>query len=111
MAVPIAPAAGEPIAEAWGDVVHDSIVAMDIQAGSVAIPAAGAPTSVVTVTFPRPFASAPNAVASTLGTVSGVWIAEVSQTTPTSLNVYVFARDGRNVSALSAMWIAYGPRA
>jgi len=111
MTVPVAPAAGEPIAEAWGDVVHDSIVAMDIQSGTVSIPAAGAPTSSVTVIFPRPFAAAPQAAASTNGTISGVWIAQISTTTPTQLTVYVFARDGRNVTALGAHWIAYGPRA
>jgi hypothetical protein len=113
MAVPTAPAAGEPIAEAWGDVVHDSIVAMDIQVGTANVAVAGAVSGVTTVTFPRPFASAPVVVASMQST-SVAYVPFVNGP-PTATTVSVgFSHKTAGTSftdTRQVTWIAYGPRA
>lgn len=112
MTVPTAPAAGEPIAEAWGDVVHDSIVAMDIQVGEAVTPstASGVDTSNVSVVFPRPFATPPIVLA---GSKSGSFIAVASNITTggfTLTNSFRTQGTGSH-GARTNQWIAYGPRA
>jgi hypothetical protein len=115
MAVPARPAAGAVVATDWGQVVHDTAVALDIQSGRVTIVfSASAVSSAPTVTFPRPFAAAPVVIATVGGpTYPGVNInVGVASVTPT--NCLVQAREVRE-SALSGNneveWIAIGPRA
>lgn len=115
MAVPTPPTAGEPIAEAWGDVVHAGVVAMDIQAGSVSLPFPNNAVSTSTpVTFPRPFASPPVVVATMGGpTTSGV-NTSVGVATVTATNFALHAREVRESAingSVQCNWIAYGPRA
>jgi len=113
MTVPVAPAAGEPIAEAWGDVVHDAVVAMDFQAGkfTASLPSSGTRFD-TTVTFPRPFAGEPfvtaMALAGAVHIASGIGLA-----TANSVGIGIFRRDGAVLSATSVTvyWQAYGPRA
>lgn len=113
MAVPAAPTAGEPIAEAWGDVVHDAVVAQDVQSGVVTITTTAAPTADATVTFPRPFATGPQVFVQCVG--GNVNMAGLVSIPPVgNCTIRVFKRDGTNFGAgqvLTVFWLAYGPRA
>jgi len=115
MAVPVAPAAGEPIAEAWGDVVHDSIVAMDLQSGSAtATVTAGTNAANVTVVFSRPFASAPNVIATVGPMVSNVFVCNVVSISATQVVLNALRKDETNQGSsvgIPVQWFAYGPRA
>ena len=62
MAVPARPVSGAPIDSAWGGVVHDAIVAQDIQHGKASVVLTAASEVGFTVTFARPFAAAPDVV-------------------------------------------------
>ena len=113
MAVPARPVAGAPIATEWGAVAHDTAVAMDVQVGTATVAVSGAVSGTVTVTFPRPFASAPTVVAALVST-SVAYLAFINGT-PTATAVVLGMThktagttftDSRQVS-----WIAYGPRA
>lgn len=112
MAVPTPPTAGEPIAEAWGDVVHDAVVAMDLQYGTAITPATGSgvDTSNVSVVFPRPFASAPMVLA---GSQAGGFIAVASSITPTGFTLTNSNRvqGAGSIGQRINTWFAYGPRA
>jgi len=112
MAVPTPPTAGEPIAEAWGDVVHDQVVARDFQGGAASITGNGGPTADVTVTFSRPFASTPVAQVSAIGGqtyLAGI----VSVPSTTQLVIRLFKRDGSNIpngTGVNIHWLAWGSR-
>lgn len=112
MAVPTAPAAGEPIAEAWGDVVHDTAVAMDIQSGVVnCVHSANMVSAPAQVTFPRPFASPPVV---TLGSQNFNYSAGTNGagSSPTGIVVQTFRISQTAPTAtIPVYWIAYGPRA
>lgn len=111
MAVPTAPAAGEPIAEAWGDVVHDAVVANDIQTGIGQVTFAASQTQQVVIVFPRPFAAPPTVMAN-ITTANRLWNVGVAAVTTTQMVVTVGHVD--NVSSNSVVgftWLAYGPRA
>jgi len=110
MAVPTAPAAGEPIAEAWGDVVHDAVVAQDMQAGTASVSwSASSVSASVQITFPRPFASAPNVVCAMTHAHYTVSVINISPTTATFQGRRT---DGTNQTvSVSAQWFAIGPRA
>lgn len=115
MAVPNRPVSGAPIEAAWGDVVHDGVVALDIQSGIVNIVLNNTAISpVVVVTFPRPFASAPLVVATAINfsTSSVNHNVGVTATSPTTCSIG--AREIREAAAtgtLPVAWIAIGPRA
>jgi len=117
MAVPTPPTAGEPIAEAWGDVVHDAVVAMDIQAGKQQITIGSTVAEVgVAVTFARPFAVAPTVVIGTEsagGTAGRQIIARKSAITTTGFTAWLQGTTGGAASAVTQTvdWLAYGPRA
>jgi hypothetical protein len=112
MAVPVAPAAGEPIAEAWGDVVHDAIVARDIQSGNSATPNAASGTGelsgTVTIVFPRPFAAPPQVVAMASNAHHYVALSSVTATQVVLISKRVGQTTGVGVALA---WIAIGPRA
>jgi len=111
MAVPTAPAAGEPIAEAWGDVVHDGIVAMDIQVGTVPISLVSAGVGSATVTFPRPFAAPPIVLASCASTNLS-YFTNVGAVTATQATLTMTTKSGANATdTRNTNWLAYGPRA
>jgi len=112
MAVPARPTSGTPIETAWGQVAHDTAVAMDVQAGSATVTTTATVATDITITFPRPFASVPVV---TCGAIGGNSIlgALVSIPTATQCAIRVFKRDGSNLAAGSTVvqWMAYGPRA
>jgi hypothetical protein len=111
MAVPTPPTAGEPIAEAWGDVVHDAVVAMDIQAGSISIAMGGSASAQLTVVFPRAFASAP-IVMTNVGTGNRSFISGAAAASTTQFVFTMGTTDGgTNSSTIGGTWLAYGPRA
>jgi hypothetical protein len=112
MAVPAAPTAGEPIAEAWGDVVHDAVVAQDIQAGNgTVVWAASSISNNLTVIFPRPFAAPPIVVAS--GGHAHYSVSVVAGSiTATQCVLQGRRTDGTSQSvSIVCPWVAYGPRA
>jgi|1185.fasta_scaffold819523_1 hypothetical protein len=109
MAVPTAPAAGEPIAEAWGDVVHDMVVGRDIQSGSANIPNMTQADGIVNVVFPRPFAAAPNVI--TGGAWAGMNVC-AQQITATGFQMAGRRMDASNTPiTYPGYWIAIGTRA
>lgn len=118
MAVPTAPAAGEPIAEAWGDVVHDTVVAQDIQHGKATLTVTAAAETGLVVTFPRPFASAPDCIV-TIGEIGGSanrpMVAKVSSgSPPTATNFQIVLQNVTGVATsltIPVWWMAIGPRA
>jgi hypothetical protein len=118
MAVPTPPTAGEPIAEAWGDVVHDAVVAMDIQQGYADISATSATVAGLAVTFPRAFAagSVPSVITSIGGASSGTaggnpWAPGHYGASPTGFTIRASVATAQSVTNLRIHWIAYGPRA
>ena len=114
MTVPNRPVSGAPIETAWGDVVHDTTVAQDIQAGSVVVSlVGGASSNDGTVTFPRPFGGVPIVVVGGVGGQTTL-AALVSVPTATGCVVRAFKRDGTafgSAGSLTVEWLAYGPRA
>ena len=115
MTVPNRPTSGAPIETTWGDVVHDSIAAQDLQAGTVSITLNGTGAATATVTFPRPFASPPVVVATAYSNgVSGSPVPILGTPTATTVLVLVIPNAGGNLPASGSCvvaWHAYGPRA
>jgi hypothetical protein len=110
MAVPNRPNAGGVVESGWGQVVHDEVVAQDIQAGSVTVAAASTPTGAAAVVFPRPFAAPPIVVVTQAGGASG-WYSYASGVTATGFNALIAIRTGAAGStSVPVHWIAYGPR-
>ena len=113
MAVPTRPVSGSVVEFAWGQVAHDTAVAMDIQAGYVDVAVTAAASRTLLVTFPRPFASTPTVVVSGDSATAGL-VAKTSQTTPptptafTAVAQHVAGTSG--TWTLRLAWIAYGPR-
>jgi hypothetical protein len=111
MAVPVAPAAGEPIAEAWGDVVHEQVVAQDIQSGAATVQCNAATAATLIVVFPRPFAAIPKVVA-TVNIGTTFWICMITSKTATQMSIQVTRKDGATATAtVICDWMAIGPRA
>ena len=111
MTVPARPVEGDPIGVAWGQVVHDAVVAQDIQAGVVSVVASSDATAAVEVTFPRPFAAAPVVLVSQNANSAG-WIAYAGAVTATGFRANVTTKAGNAASGtLPVAWVAIGPRA
>lgn len=115
MAVPTAPTAGEPIAEAWGDVVHDAVVANDIQSGVVNITVTAGTQATAVVTFTRPFAGTPVVVALIGPQGSGAalsWVVQIPAggVSATAVSLRISGSTAQSFT-LPVQWIAYGPRA
>ena len=112
MVVPARPLEGAPVDVAWGGVVHDSIVGVDIQSGYANIaPGAG----FLNITFPRPFAAAPIILAVPYYS-SGPWCVSNPTATATGATIYVREVSGSGTNTVPAVnvfvhWIAIGPRA
>jgi hypothetical protein len=108
LAVPTRPAPGIPIASDWGGVVHDSIVAQDVQAGTASA------TGNTPVTFPRPFGGIPTVVVSMSGAPGGSFrlIPRSNAATASGFVAYLYTGDNTTATAtVPVSWIAYGPRA
>jgi hypothetical protein len=112
MAVPAKPAGGAPIESAWGSIVHDEIVAMEIQSGVVnCVHTNSQLSAVVPVTFPHAFAAPPVLV---LGCDNYNYGAGLSGAVPTAagFNVATWRYSGvQSAATVPVQWIAYGPRA
>lgn len=111
MAVPARPVSGQPIATPWGGVVHDAIVAVDLQAGKTSLAFSTAQASKV-VTFPRPFATPPIVVVSIsngVPTNSADYTARVDLVTATGFTLWFVASSAWGIT-LEASWFAMGPR-
>ena len=98
------PAAGAPIESAWGGQVHDTLEGVQTGTATVTFSASTA-SGVVTVTFPRPYASPPVVVA---GGASGsnYW---GNSTGVTATTVGIQGRSATSVSgSFPITWIAIG---
>ena len=115
MTVPNRPTSGAPIETSWGDVVHDTIAAQDLQAGQATATFTGSSpqSDVPTIVFARPFASAPVVVASVGPVGATPYTAVVRTITALQVQLQIRQVDNVNVAASSIpiQWIAYGPRA
>ena len=115
MAVPARPVAGNVMEAAWGQVAHDTAVAVDIQSGSAAISWAASPLSNnAVVVFPRAFASTPIVVA-VLANPAGAQqprlvggIGSISATGFTFQGVET--REAAVTATMAVHWVAIGPR-
>ena len=111
MAVPARPTSGAPIDSTWGGIVHDTAAAQDIQSGTASVVASSASQASLTVTFARPFASAP-VVLVTQAAGSAGWFAYAASITPTGLIANITTKAGTTASAtIPVTWVAIGPRA
>jgi len=110
MAVPARPVSANAIDVAWGQVVHDTAVAVDIQTGTVnCVHSSSQQSTVVSVTFARPFA-APPIVA--LGSTNYNYGAGASApASATGFSVATFRYSGAATGTVPVHWIAIGPRA
>lgn len=115
MVVPARPVAGAPIETAWGDVVHDTVVALDVQVGRANVTVNNSTQGSLAIVYPRPFASPPTVVAMIVESNSGPGLAGHVQTPGggtalgTTLRVSGFAAN--LTVTLPVDWIAIGPRA
>lgn len=113
MVVPARPVPGAPIESAWGDIAHDTVVAQDLQAGTVAVAfAASAISALITVTFPRAFAAVPVVTVTGMEAGNGSNL-NVGLRAITTTTFQVQARDVRETAqtlTLTVGWVAIGPR-
>jgi hypothetical protein len=111
MTVPNRPAAGALVDSAWGQLVHDAVVAQDIQAGLVNVVASSDASAAVEVVFPRPFASAPIVLVSQDANSAG-WIAYAGAIDAKRFDANVATKAGNAASGtIPVAWLAIGPRA
>lgn len=111
MAVPTRPAAGAPIDATWGQVIHDTVGAVDVQSGVASVTLSAANSGSVAVTFPRPFASPPVVVANQAAG-STTLIGAAQNITATGFTALLYRKDEATTSLTAAVpWIAVGPRA
>jgi hypothetical protein len=112
MAVPNRPTSGAPIETAWGDVVHDSIVAQEIQVGSFnATFSASSLSGVVAAVFPHPFAGVPTVMLTPRG---GPHYTTALTADPTAAGFSAQCRRGDGTSqslVVPVYFLAIGPRA
>lgn len=110
MAVPARPVSGQPIATPWGAMVHDAIVATDIQAGTTSLAVTTATGSKL-VTFPRPFTAPPVVIVTIANkpTNGDAYNARVENVTATGFTLWLIAPSGWSVT-FTIGWLAMGPR-
>jgi hypothetical protein len=114
MAVPARPTSGVPIESAWGQIAHDTAVAMDIQTGTVTVSLTTA-TGSATVTFPRAFAGIPVVMAivnhpGPSGSSAYFPLILNASTAQCVITLQEYQAAVRTTS-IPVAWIAYGPRA
>ena len=111
MAVPNRPTAGGVVESAWGQVVHDTAVAQDIQSGIGSITLTNENWHSLVVVFPRPFASPPAVVCTPSG-ASAVLVAGTGGVSATQATLYLFRKDEQSSTLTCPVhWLAIGPRA
>jgi hypothetical protein len=113
MTVPARPIAGATIGTDWGQTVHDTIVAVDLQSGLVNVTLSNAANASVPVAFPHAFAGAPIVVCS-LGSAPGGSNKLIPRSTsqgPSGCTIFVYTGDGTPATATVAVhWVAVGAR-
>lgn len=107
MAVPARPVAGAVVESGWGQIAHDTAVAMDIQGASVIVNVSGG-AGVTTVTFPRPFASPPIVMVSANASGTDTVQPSVESVTATTCRIHL---KSPSTFGWTCRWLAYGPRA
>lgn len=112
MAIPARPIAGALLDAAWGGLVHDTVVAQDVQGGSfTTVHTASATSAPVNVTFPRAFAAPPVVVFGS-GNYNYVCSYSGAVATATGFQAGTYRASGVNPTAnIPCQWLAYGPRA
>jgi len=111
MVVPAAPAAGEPIAEAWGDIVHEEVVALEFQTGTATVVVNNSDSVGMRVNFAHAFASTPIVVVTQAANTKG-WIATTGAIDASGFNLMVSTKAGNAATAnILCHFLAYGPRA
>jgi hypothetical protein len=111
MTAPNRPAAGALVDSAWGQVVHDAVVAQDMQSGLASVVASSDASAGVEVAFPRPFASAPIVLVSQDANSAG-WIAYAGAITANGFRASAATKAGNAASGtIPVAWLAIGPRA
>ena len=110
MAVPARPVSGQPIETTWGDIAHDTAVAIDYQTGTATLPAAGAATSQVAVVFPRAFAAPPVVFLTGRDANACAQPESVVAVSATQFTAQQRHRSDSNVLAAGFSWVAIGPR-
>lgn len=113
MAVPARPVSGAPTAADWGGIVHDEVVALEIQTGTFIATSPGSSTFAdAGVVFPHPFAGIPD-VFTTMGSIDNIAIS--AGTTSVTANGFTcrIAKGNGNLSAFgwTVRYLAIGPRA
>jgi hypothetical protein len=114
MAVPARPVAGALLDAAWGQVAHDAAVAVDIQSGSANITVTASTQGSTVVTFPRPFASTPNVVATLGPSSSGAalsYFPQLAAVSPTSVTLRLSGGGSTTFGPVAVQWVAIGTRA
>jgi len=116
MAVPARPVAGALLDSAWGGLVHDAVVAFDIQSGTLQQTLASGQAEIgQAVTFARPFGAAPSVVLGTqsAGGVNGrIVFGRQSAITVNGFTCWLQATGGAaGAVTQTTSWLAYGPRA
>lgn len=110
MAIPARPVAGALLDSAWGGLVHDAIVAFDIQAGAfTAVHTSQQTSPQVNVTFPRPFGAPPMMGLASTNFNYAVGLA--APATATGFGAASWRFSGAASGSIVHQWIAYGPRA
>jgi hypothetical protein len=103
------PVAGEAIASAWGQEVHDNIEG--IQAGqTIQVSGSNVTAWDINVVFPRPYATVPNFLASYGPQGTTFYMAIVKSVAVDGAVVTVTRKDSAAVSGISGIinWIAIG---
>jgi len=118
MAVPARPVAGAVLDSAWGQVAHDAVVAMDIQAGqATGFATGGSADASRTITFARPFkAGTTPVVVVTIYEIGGPtnrpYVAKVNGVSATQFIMILQSTSGVGAAlTFTANWFAYGERA
>jgi hypothetical protein len=115
VAVPARPVAGAVVESGWGQVAHDTAVAMDIQAGTLSMSLSALPELSATVVFPRPFNAVPVVVLGTPeigGTANRAIVAKHNGLSATQFGLVIQNVNGTVTTQgpFVVHWLAYGPR-
>lgn len=103
------PAAGAPVESAWGGQVHDALEGL--QWGVINITfTGGTANGAGTVTYPRPYVSAPSFLV-TMNVGSDIFVIRTSGPSTTACTISVSKKDGSNqgtTTTVPVSWLALG---
>lgn len=107
MTVPARPLAGALLDSAWGGIVHDEVVAMEFQTGSMNVNVVTGGNGTTAIVFPHPFAAIPIVWGQISGNAGNKTILTFTNATVNGCTAEVNAATVWNYGA---WWIAYGAR-